>query len=208
MIVMSEEENERQYGLIDQRLSAHAILRDRCGFRALCLSITLLSISIALNAFVFAGDDILVAIFRIPAKVVKVFLGITSVAVLVLSIVGLLVNWLGEKLAHTDAVKRLSQLKAQFRRSHDDAAGATRSADEIERLTCEYNRVMPELPPIPERHFAKLKAAHAFKRMVSEEISAHPGVPALIVSIKLRCKTIRRFCTKGHSKNAGNMGSE
>ena len=207
-VTVSERENERQYRMIDQRLSSHAMLRGRYGCRALWLSISLLSVAVTVNAFVVDGADILVTVFGVSAETMRTCLGTASVAVMILSIVGLRVDWSSAKQAHGDAVRRLTQLKAQFRRSHDEATGGVRPTDELERLTCEYNRVMGDLLPIPEKQFAKLKAAHAFKRLVSEEISAHPGVPAVLVSIGLRFRAIWQLCAKGHFRDGRNVESE
>lgn len=92
---MGESENDRQYDVLDQMLTAHALLRDRYAWRALWLNICLLATAIALNAFVFAGDDVLVAMFGAKPEHVKMGLGIASVVAMILSIMALRVDWSG-----------------------------------------------------------------------------------------------------------------
>ena len=178
---MQVDENERQYRIIDQLMTSHAVLRDRYGRRAGILNLSLLSLAIALNGFVFASDDILRSIFRERAGAAKATLGIISIALLVLSIVELRVDWEGQSRSHSEAVGRLSRLKAKYRETH-----AKKDGDSFDELTRDYASTMEALPPIPERSFTRLKAHHEFKRRLSQEISKHPGVPAILLSVRLR----------------------
>ena len=72
---MTADENERQYRIIDQLLTAHAVLRDRYARRARLLSVSALALSVALNGFVFANDEVLKLIFRGHVHNAKIGLG-------------------------------------------------------------------------------------------------------------------------------------
>jgi hypothetical protein len=180
----NKQENERQYRIVDQMMTAHAVLRDRFSRRARTLNLLLLSLAIILNAFVFASDDMLKVLFFGHTAEAKVWIASVSVALLVLAIIEFRVDWEGRSRSHEDAVERLSRLKASYREAH---AVNGRGAE----LTREYARTMAMLPPIPERSFIRLKAYHKFKRLLSQELDAHPGIPAWLASLRLRWQIIR-----------------
>jgi hypothetical protein len=177
-------ENEREYRLINQMMTAHAVLRDRFSRRALILNISLLALAIILNAFVFASDDTLKILFFGHTTEAKVWIGAVSVVLLILVIIEFRVDWEGQSRSHKEAVERLGQLKANYREAY---AGNGK----YEELTREYARTMAMLPSIPEKSFIRLKAYHKFKRLLSEELDAHPGLPAWLVRTRLRWRIIR-----------------
>jgi hypothetical protein len=188
---MTSEENERQYRIIDQLLTAHAVLRDRYGRRARILSVFALGLAITLNGFVFASDDVLKFIFRGRVEAAKIGLGFTSIGLLVLAILEFRVNWEGKRQSHSEGVDRLSRLKAKYREAHTTSDQAC-----WPRLSADYATTMQELPPVPERDFAALKARHEHKRLLSREISEHPGVPYLLLSLRLRWHAYRQLSAK------------
>jgi hypothetical protein len=186
-------ENERQYQVIDQLMTAHAFLRDRYRRFALLLDLSLLSLSIGLNGFVFASDDTFRLLFFGHAAEAKLCIGLISVALLVVSIIQFRVDWEGQGRSHADALDRLGQLKVIHREAHSRGETDTLQAE----LTKEYARTMKLLPPVPERWFLRLKAHHKHKRLLSQEIDAHPGVPAWLLSLGLRWRVSRKaFCRK------------
>jgi hypothetical protein len=185
---MNAEENERQYRIIDQLLTAHAVLRDRYARRARLLSVFALAVSVALNGFVFANEEVLKFIFWGHVEAAKVGLGLVSIALLVFAVIEFRVNWEGTSESHSEAVTRLGRLKAKFREAPADP-----SDDCWLRLSAEYATTMQELPPIPESSFAHLKALHEHKRALSREISNNPGVPSGLLSIRLRWRAWRRM---------------
>jgi hypothetical protein len=182
----STEENERQYKIVDQMATAHAVLRDRFGRRARVLNLLVLSLSIILNALVFASDDTFRLLFFGHGADAKVWIGVASVILLALAIIGFRVDWESQSRSHKDAVERLSQLKANYRE-----ADCNKGKDCQENLTRQYARTMELLPPIPEHLFIRLKAYHKFKRLLSAELDAHPGVPIFILRLRLRWKLTR-----------------
>jgi hypothetical protein len=183
MSCSAREENERQYKLINQMMTAHAVLRDRFSCRARTLNILLLALAIVLNAFVFASDDSLKILFGYVTEA-KVWIGVVSIVLLVLVIVEFLVDWEGQSRSHKEAVERLGQLKANYREAYA-------SDGQYEELTREYARTMEMLPAIPEKCFSRLKAYHKFKRLLSEELDAHPGLPAWLAGIRVRWRSVR-----------------
>jgi hypothetical protein len=178
---MQTNENERQYRIIDQLMTAHAVLRDRYARRARILNIGLLSLAIALNGFVFVSDDFLRIIFWNDLARVKAVLGLVSIGLLIFSIVEFRVDWEGQSRSHSEALGRLGRLKAKYREVRSNKA-----PDRFDELTREYASTMETLPSIPERSFARLKAQHQFKRALSKQISKHPTVPAVLLAIRLR----------------------
>jgi hypothetical protein len=189
---MQAHENERQYRIIDQLMTAHAVLRDRYARRARILNIGLLSLAIALNGFVFAGDDFLRIIFGDDPARAKALLGLVSIGLLTLSIVEFRVDWEEQSRSHSEALGRLGRLKAKYRE-----AQSNKTPDCFDELTRDYASTMEALPSIPERSFAKLKAHHQFKRALSEQISKYPTVPAVFLAIRLRWKGWRHLLREG-----------
>lgn len=180
-------ENEREYRLIDQLMTAHAVLRDRYCRRGRALSVLLVSLSLGLNAFVFTTEDLLKRIFLGYISEPKIFVGFISVGLLILSIIGIRVDWEGRSRSHAEALERLGRLKARYR----EARASEPNPETQTELSKEYARTMELLPPIPEQLFARLKACHQFKRLLSRELDSHPGVPAWILALRLRWRSIR-----------------
>jgi hypothetical protein len=185
---MDENENKRQYRVIDQMMTMHSVLRDRYRQRARLLSIGLLAFAVALNAFVFADDKVLVFLFGSNLEAAKIGLGITSVALMILSIIEYRVDWESMAQSHGEAVVRLGRLKTKYQEEFSrSVAGA--GLDQVS-LSLDYARTMEEFPSIPEAQFHRLKARHAFKRRLSKEIDDNPGVPVTLLSLRLRARGI------------------
>ncbi len=190
-----EEENERQYRVIDQMLTMHAVLRDRYNRRALYLNLILLVGAIVLNAFVFASE-IVSRLLSISLEHARDAIGFISVLLLAASIVEYRVNWAGQSRSHKDAVDRLGTLKCKYREYNlrRQELGTTHD----EELSGEYGFTMGILPPIPEKQFNRLKSCHLLKKLVSEEISKNPRVPMFLIVLRLRLQGIRDFMTRGN----------
>src|SRR5438128_2255481 len=88
-VPLNPAENEREYRLIDQLMTAHAVLRDRYCRRGRVLSVLLVSLCLALNAFVFTTDDMLKRVFFGYISEPKIFVGFISIGLLILSIIGI-----------------------------------------------------------------------------------------------------------------------
>jgi hypothetical protein len=186
-LLPEQAENDREYRLVDQMMTCHAVLRDKYNRYALSMDVARLSFSLALNAFVFTPEATLIIIFGDRVANPRFLLGCVSVALLILSIVGIRVDWQGKSRSHSDAVDRLAQLKARYREAR--AGGGT--AELRGELSRDYARTMKSIPSIPEKVFLRLKAHHAFKRLVSREVDEHPAVPAWVLSLALRARGLR-----------------
>ncbi|MFZ2147697.1 MAG: hypothetical protein WAV28_10810 [Sedimentisphaerales bacterium] len=199
-----EEENERQYRVLDQMLTMHARLRDRYSRRALFINIMLLVSAVALNTFVFAGEDVFRLLGIAPGHA-RIAIGVISVLLLVIALVEYKVNWAGLSKRHEDAADRLACLKGKYRT--DYASRQKTGALPSEQLGREYALTMEILSPIPDRLFNKLKGYCLFKRLVSEEISKNPKVPALLIKFRFRVQGIWAFLktnNKTEEKQADN----
>jgi hypothetical protein len=182
---MPDDDNERQYRVINQMTTMHSALRDRYARRAMCLSLALIASSVALNAFVFAPDSSVGALFGVTAERAKNGIGVASVALLMLSIIELRVDWDDKSRSHADAVKRLSGLKAHYREVDAMRENAERIQKQRE-LADEYARTMDELPAIPEWDFERLKAYHVYKLALSHAVSENPGAPLWLLRLRVR----------------------
>ena len=184
----SKEENERQYRIIDQMLSMHSSYRDRMKRRAFWLNTALIALSLFLTVFVFVGDDLLRALGFDPAMT-RFVLGFTAVVVLICSITEFRVDWSSVAGRHVEAVTLLVSMKAKYRKSYTETEGD--DLKKSKRLTTEYDKMMSDLPLIPDRWFSTLKAEHQFKRFLSERISLCQKAPKWYLWLQLRWEGIR-----------------
>jgi hypothetical protein len=185
---MIKAEYDRQCNVVDQMLSMHSLLRDsylRCAF---WLNTALLSTSIMLCAFVFATDTVF-SVFGLRPDGARIGLGLASVIVLILSIVELRVNWGATAAKHADAASKLALLKAKYRKLYSETRG--NDPKKNSRLGREYERIMKEIPPIPDRMFNRLKAKHLVKKRLSQMISEAPETPIWLHWIRLRYRGLR-----------------
>ena len=179
----TKQENERQYKLVDQLLSMHSLLGEKYERRAFWLNTAQIGISLFLCVFAFVGDDVLRSLGYHP-PMARFVLGFSAVIVLMLSITEFRVDWKAVGSRHVNAVGCLSTLKAKYRRAFNESAG--NDSTKNTRLTTEYQKTMAILPPIPERHFIQLKAAHQFKLILSQKLSQNPKSPEWFLRIQLR----------------------
>ena len=179
----SKQENERQYRVIDQMLTMHSSYRDRMERRAFWLNTLLIASSVVLTVFAFISDDLLRTLGIDPA-ISRFLLGWIAVVVLVCAITEFRVDWRTVAGRHDEAVSRLKSLKAKYRKAHTETGGDDDKKNA--RLTSEYDKTLGDLPSIPDRWFATLKAEHQFKRMLSERISLCPKAPKWYLSLQLR----------------------
>ena len=187
-------ENDRQYRVIDQSLSSYATLRDRCECRAHTLNVTLVGVSLFLCSFAFMGDNVIASLGYDPS-ITRFTTGIISAVILVLSVMEYVVEWKRQAARYGDAAGRLASLKALYRQAFSEG---NCGPDIYQRLTGEYNKVMATLPPIPNREFTGLKAAHEFKRLLSQRISDNPKAPRWVLRLQLRIEGVcYAFSEKG-----------
>jgi hypothetical protein len=191
---MDKAENERQCNVVDQMLSMHALLRDSYARRAFWLKTGLIATSISLCAFVFAADAVFSALGLRPEGA-RIGVGLASVAVLILSIVELRVNWDAAAARHAEAAEKLAALKAKYRKLYSETQGNDPKMNA--RLGREYERTMQDITPTPDRKFNSLKAKHLFKKRLSQRISESPETPVWLHWLQLRWHGIRRSGFRG-----------
>lgn len=195
-----KEENERQYGVIDQMLTMHSSFRDRMERRAFCLNTALIGFSLFLTVFAFVGDALLQALGLEPAMT-RFLLGLAAVLVLLLSITEFRVDWRSVAGKHSEAVSRLAKLKAIYRKSFTETGGDDPEENAI--LTSAYENLMDNLPPIPGKWFNTLKSEHHFKRLLSGRISQCPKAPIFFLRLQLRIEGIREALQLGRRHSDG-----
>lgn len=192
-----ESENDRQYRVIDQMLSAHSMLRDKYRRLGTSLSVSLLAVAIVLNAFVFTTDEVLIPLGVRPS-VAKIILGLMAVFALVLSIVELKVDWSGRSKLHQEAASKLAALKLSFRAAHHKVKAGDMT--EAGRLTEEYTETMRGLTPVPEGAFPILCARHKYKQMLVQRLRENPTCPVWILRLLLRSEGIWKAVGTGQGR--------
>lgn len=197
---MSPNEIDRQYRVLKQSMTMHAVLRDRYRLRSLIIDIILLLCSVIFCATTFASDGVLNKL-GVSAEDVRDLLGVASVLAFFASLVSLRVDWKGKAALHKKAVNKMFDLLSIFREVRDEKTQVSREvANDINKA---YLDIMRNIPPIPEKVFIKLKARHLKKVEVSKMLDNMPGVPTLILSIILCCRSMGSYL-KNESRNNNN----
>ena len=194
----SKEENERQYAVVDQMLTMHSLLRDRMERRAFWLNTLLIGSSLFLAVFAFIADDMLLKVGLDPATS-RLVLGLMAIVVLLCTITEFRVDWRSVAARHADAVTKLAELKAKYRKSYTETGGDDDKKNT--RLTTEYDKVMASLPAIPDKWFTSLKSEHQFKRILSERISLCPKCPKWYLWLQLRWEGISEAREKARERS-------
>ena len=183
----TKNENERQYRVVDQMLTMHALFRDSMERRAFWLNTSLVASSLFLAVFVFVGDNLL-RMLGLDPPTARLVLGLVAVAVLIAAITEFRVDWRSAAGRHANAATRLAAMKARYRKSFSETGG-----NDLVRntsLTADYDRMMGCLPAIPDRWFNALKARHNFKRLLSQRTSEYPKTPLWFLRSQLRIEGI------------------
>lgn len=191
---MTQDANNREYRIIDQMISMHAYIAQKKKKHATLLSVCLLFASAIVCAFTFV-DDATMALFGIGVAKARFILGLASTAVFGLSIVELKVDWSGRSQIHADAARRLSTLKAKYRRV--EASLETDKREAWGELSKEYADTLDSLASVPECDFTRLKARHLFKKELSRAIDNNPGVPIIALEFMIISHAVwNYFCKK------------
>lgn len=178
-------ELERQRRVIDLMITSYSVLRDECNRKALLLTLVSLLSSVVLCALTFLPDDAISAL-HLPLVSTRVLLGVFSSLVLFASIVELRVDWKDRGGRYGDAAERLARAKLLY--------GTARSAADVSE---HYRQAMDNLPRIPDRKFAALKAYHARKVQLSRMIDDLPGCPLRVLRVRLLYRGVRDALRKG-----------
>jgi len=181
-------ELKRQERLVDQGLTMQARLRDRDRLVGTILLCSLLIASLIGVAFAFAGSGVSVTLVGISAARAT-WVGWLTVAIVAVTLIELVVDTRGAAQRRADAVRILGALKAEYRVPPPVGEEVARA----ERMGERYSQAMGTIPPVPERSFNRLKAAHLRKVEVSKLLSEKPG---------MSYRQARRTIAKRHTKSA------
>jgi len=193
MAVVSAKELGRQFRVLKQMLSIHAILRDRYSCRALFIDIILLACSVIFCATTFARDDIFRYLALTPRDV-RYILGIASIFAFFASLVALRSDWKGKSACHKDAGQKLGNVLSLFRecRQEDGSWPQDRMAD----LHRAYWEAMNNIVEVPDRLFVTLKSRHLRKVELSKMSDLNPGCPVFVLRVVLFLRSITRSFRK------------
>lgn len=188
---MTQEEHLREFRVVDQMISMHSLLSQRKSKHAFLLSMALVFSSAIMCAFTFVDDPTLALLGFSVAKV-RLVMGLASAASFGFSIIELKVDWSEKAKAHRDAARRLSTLKAAYRRANATMDTTDRTAL-WPKLSQEYSSTLDSVEPIPEKDFVPLKAMHLYKRRLSKMVDAHPGCPHWLARLRVRAEATRNL---------------
>ncbi len=185
---VSNKELNRQFRVLRQSLSLHAIMRDRYTTWALIIDLLLLVCAVVFCATTFVRDDVLSSI-GFSAKDIRFVLGIASITAFFASLVALRVDWKGKSARHRDAGDRLSRVLSMFRqyRQEDDTWPNNRSNE----LHQSYWEAMNNVVAIPEKSFVRLKGRYLRKVEISKMSDTAPGAPLWILRLVLLARSIK-----------------
>lgn len=199
----SRKENERQYHVLNQMLTAHSTMRDRYGRRSMALKVCMFCSAVAVGGFAFV-DEKLFKVVGLTPESVKLAVGIASLFVLALSVIELLVGWERKAALHEEAAKRLAALKLRYRQTHSKYWGGNTRVNE--GLTREWERLNENLPPIPDHQFVRLKHRHHVKRQLSELAELNRQVPYSFLVFVYYGGGVVKALRSGLSKPAQSIG--
>ena len=177
-MVESNLEFERQKRVINMMLTAHSVMSDHYRNISNIFNISLLVVSIFLNALVFVSDNFFRS-FGLNAEFAKLFLGIISVILLMLSVLGIMLNSKQKSENHSQAFTQFFYLLNETR----DIEEIQDEAEKIMRIklfALKYSQISGTLVPIPDKKFNRLKSIHLRKVEFSKFITNHPSKPYII----------------------------
>ncbi len=192
---VSEKELTRQFRVLKQMLSMHAMLRDRYSRRALLIDIVLLACSVVFCATTFARDDVF-SYLGLSPKNVHYILGLASIVAFFASLVALRADWKGKVACHRDAGQKLGNVLSICRecRQPDGSWPQDRMAD----LHRAYWDAMRNIIEVPDNLFVTLKTRHLRKVELSKMSDSNPGCPVFVFRLIL----FFRGVTRSFRKNA------
>lgn len=182
-IEQARTEWHRERRLVDQMLTMQARLRDRYRSIATFMTCSILVASVVGIAFAFAANEGPVRLVGISAERTT-WLGWLAITTFAVTLVDLVLDVRGAASQRQDAVDQLTDLKAGYFAPVDPAEEPLA----LERLSERYRATMGAVPPIPERHFNRLKAHHLRKVEVSKLLSETPGISVLQARRRLRTR--------------------
>jgi len=180
--MVSLKETERQYRVLRQTLSMHAMLRDEFAWKAKGAEILLLTCSVIFCATAFAADELYLTLGVSP-RLSRIVLGIASVLAFVLSLSLLTLDWKGQSALHRKAVEQWSEVLKKFRECRNEHG--TWPEEMRQDLNDAYWEADRMLVKIPEKRFNELKTGHLRKVALSELKDIYPNCPKMIIRLLL-----------------------
>ena len=182
-------EIERQYRVLRQTLSMHAMLRDEFAWKAKASEILLLACAVIFCVTTFASDDLYKLLGLVPS-VSRIILGVASVVAFILSLTLMVVDFKGQAALHRQAVERWSNVLAKYRKHRNqDGTWPEEIRAELDFAYWEADRNSVK---IPEQRFNRLKGRYLRKMAISELKSSCPGCPRLFLGFLLRYRDISK----------------
>jgi len=185
---ISQRELQRQFRVLDQMLSMHSTLTNRFSRMSLVLDISLLSCAVVFCATTFASEDLFAALSLTPHRI-KVVLGVISVLAFLASVISLRVDWKGRHASHKEASQKLTIILARYKELR--SSSGEWPSEKSSELNQKYWAVMSNIPTIPDRSFAALKAKHLRKVEISRLLDSHPGCPLFLLRFLLLRNSIK-----------------
>lgn len=194
MSLAPNKELNRQFRVLGQMISMHAILRDRYSRLALCLDLLLLASSVIFCATTFAKEYISNRLCM-SVQLLGDVLGIASIATFFGVLALLILDWKGKSAKHASAFRVLSNALAQFRKAKGESGWQQDQRDELNQA---YWDAMNGVPPIPDRQFPHLKARHLRKIAVSKLLDSLPGCPIMFIRVIIFCRSLKKAIWRRH----------
>ena len=183
MAGITDKEMERQYRVLRQTQSIHAMLRDELSLKANAAEILLLACSVVFCATAFASDE-LYEVFSLAPQYGRIILSIASILAFILALSFLIVDWKGRSAQHGDSAARWSNVLVKFREYRGE--DGTWPEDKKNELSSAYWETARNSVEIPERQFNTLKSRYLRKVAISKWKSAYPGCPRFVLWLFLR----------------------
>lgn len=177
-------ELDRMARVADLMVSGHSLLRDRYRRRATAIDIALLLFSAIVATLSFASTVFLETINPTDLES-SFFISITALAIFLLSLFQMKIDWKGKSSSHADAARSWAKAKLAVK-SALSSEPITESDYQLARN--EYNYSGEFAIPIPDKHFLTCKSHHLKKVEISKYLSVHPHASPTVVSIKFWVK--------------------
>lgn len=179
---MDERELRKQYNVIDMMTTMHSVLFDKYRRRYQALDLLIFASSVVVLSMTFSDKDFLLQ-FGLGGEKGQLVVGGASLAIFILSIFSLIVDWKGKYAQHKEAFNALVGLKSDWR------AFMAKIGDSSDSVRAEFSQNtslrVGSLIDIPDSKFNKLKAVHFRKIAVSKLISENPGCSRLVAWCKV-----------------------
>jgi hypothetical protein len=179
--------------VLDTNLSAHSVLRDRYHRRETGVTLLIVALSVAATTLPFVSGEVTVEVWRIRGRL-GIFSGFLTALIFFLALVDLTVDWRRRAWEHSDAARRLADLKARFRAVTPVSDGVDAGGIDLRAL---YEETMARVREIPDNQFLAMKARHHRKVAVSKLIDTHKGAPLVYVRLLAVVQGLRESPSRG-----------